>query len=30
VIFLMVLPQYSLDHFDVLQRLLQQLKLWGH
>jgi hypothetical protein len=29
VIFLMVLPQYSLDNLDVLQRLLQQMKLWG-
>jgi hypothetical protein len=29
VIFLMVLPQYSLDYFDVLQRILQQMKLWG-
>jgi membrane protease YdiL (CAAX protease family) len=29
VIMLWVLPQYSLDHLDMLQRLLQQMKLWG-
>jgi membrane protease YdiL (CAAX protease family) len=29
VIMLMVFPQNSLDHLDVLRRLLQQMKLWG-